>query len=419
MPIYAHPSTGSMMVLKVPADGTPPTIVPFENTPVLLQHYREVCQRPMWSPLGSTLGPPWEQVATGYPEPCCTGVHPDEDKFYIRQRERYGAERVHPANWEMTTFIGVEAQMPSRVPVLPWVGQWRAGPWVAPPPGTVPEHSRYPGVYGDLYVACSVVNCVTRDRVALSIQEADVGPLIEDELWHGWLGEYAPCVEGFLADMRLLIGYVVDRGIAQSSQITDHYRELQKADGPLTPLLVNWRYPPQAVPSTPERAARAYAEMNAWVTQLELEARARSDRMATELVALCERPPGPSRSALKKQRLRRAKAAAKAAAKEAASAKQPRKQRPAPEPSVAICAEASPAVADECARQLGDLVIQDALARPIVDEPDDCVVCEAGPKNTALLPCGHMCACPDCAPRLQCCPICRAHVTQAVRIYIS
>ena len=36
-----------------------------------------------------------------------------------------------------------------------------------------------------------------------------------------------------------------------------------------------------------------------------------------------------------------------------------------------------------------------------------CVVCYDGPKDTAVLPCKHLCACKDCAPALRACPICR------------
>jgi hypothetical protein len=36
-----------------------------------------------------------------------------------------------------------------------------------------------------------------------------------------------------------------------------------------------------------------------------------------------------------------------------------------------------------------------------------CVVCYDGPKDTAVLPCKHLCACEGCAPALRACPICR------------
>lgn len=36
-----------------------------------------------------------------------------------------------------------------------------------------------------------------------------------------------------------------------------------------------------------------------------------------------------------------------------------------------------------------------------------CVVCFDGPKDTAVLPCKHLCACTECAPALRTCPICR------------
>lgn len=66
---------------------------------------------------------------------------------------------------------------------------------------------------------------------------------------------------------------------------------------------------------------------------------------------------------------------------------------------------------------LGDIGKQDAHDESAVGEP--CVICLTDPRNTAVLPCHHMCVCEDCARQLQVgaatrndhCPICRGNIT--------
>jgi tRNA A-37 threonylcarbamoyl transferase component Bud32 len=47
----------------------------------------------------------------------------------------------------------------------------------------------------------------------------------------------------------------------------------------------------------------------------------------------------------------------------------------------------------------------------------ECVVCLSAEPVMALMPCGHRCACADCAPSLRMCPICRCPVQEAKRIF--
>ena len=47
----------------------------------------------------------------------------------------------------------------------------------------------------------------------------------------------------------------------------------------------------------------------------------------------------------------------------------------------------------------------------------DCVVCLVQPKFVALIPCGHICACSDCAPKLKKCPLCRSLITGTLKTY--
>lgn len=44
-----------------------------------------------------------------------------------------------------------------------------------------------------------------------------------------------------------------------------------------------------------------------------------------------------------------------------------------------------------------------------------CVVCVSNQREVAVLPCGHLCLCIECYPRLQLCPICRARIRGALR----
>lgn len=48
----------------------------------------------------------------------------------------------------------------------------------------------------------------------------------------------------------------------------------------------------------------------------------------------------------------------------------------------------------------------------------ECAVCMQQEADIVLMPCGHLCVCHRCAPRLQgLCPICRANTSQVVRVY--
>ena len=47
----------------------------------------------------------------------------------------------------------------------------------------------------------------------------------------------------------------------------------------------------------------------------------------------------------------------------------------------------------------------------------ECVVCLSAESVMALMPCGHRCACEGCGPGLKTCPMCRADVQEAKRIF--
>jgi len=50
---------------------------------------------------------------------------------------------------------------------------------------------------------------------------------------------------------------------------------------------------------------------------------------------------------------------------------------------------------------------------------NECVVCLAAPADHVLVPCGHNCVCEDCCGVITSCPMCRASIEKAVRIFTS
>ncbi|XP_052190216.1 probable E3 ubiquitin-protein ligase LUL4 [Diospyros lotus] len=57
------------------------------------------------------------------------------------------------------------------------------------------------------------------------------------------------------------------------------------------------------------------------------------------------------------------------------------------------------------------------------DPGKECVICMTGPKDTAVLPCRHMCMCTECAKELRLqtnkCPICRQPIEELIEIKIN
>jgi hypothetical protein len=67
--------------------------------------------------------------------------------------------------------------------------------------------------------------------------------------------------------------------------------------------------------------------------------------------------------------------------------------------------------------------LQTALQETFTEESfeaakTECVVCLSAEPVMALMPCGHRCACADCAQSLSLCPICRCTVQEAKRIFV-
>ncbi len=48
-----------------------------------------------------------------------------------------------------------------------------------------------------------------------------------------------------------------------------------------------------------------------------------------------------------------------------------------------------------------------------------CAICFEGPRDHAMVPCGHRCACKNCSGKLTWCPVCRHKVEKAIRVWDS
>jgi hypothetical protein len=51
------------------------------------------------------------------------------------------------------------------------------------------------------------------------------------------------------------------------------------------------------------------------------------------------------------------------------------------------------------------------------DADGECVVCLERRAQVAVIPCGHVCLCAECAQQQVLCPICRAHVCGTLRVF--
>jgi hypothetical protein len=62
--------------------------------------------------------------------------------------------------------------------------------------------------------------------------------------------------------------------------------------------------------------------------------------------------------------------------------------------------------------------------RPLVPESTiggqtTCIICFVNPKSHAAVPCGHQCACGECAAQMNECPVCRNPVREWFHIRVA
>ena len=69
-------------------------------------------------------------------------------------------------------------------------------------------------------------------------------------------------------------------------------------------------------------------------------------------------------------------------------------------------------------------IATERAARRLIVELTECVVCQDAARSHSFVPCGHRCACQECAstimalvPAARQCPICRAEATYAIQVY--
>lgn len=63
--------------------------------------------------------------------------------------------------------------------------------------------------------------------------------------------------------------------------------------------------------------------------------------------------------------------------------------------------------------------VKETKVEKVEKEKEDnlCSICIDNPKTMAIIPCGHLCCCKECAEMLTACPICRGPKTMALQIF--
>jgi hypothetical protein len=60
-----------------------------------------------------------------------------------------------------------------------------------------------------------------------------------------------------------------------------------------------------------------------------------------------------------------------------------------------------------------------AETRQSAADLNNCVVCDDAQRSTALVPCGHVCCCGECAVDLRQCPICREAIRERLKLFFA
>ena len=107
-----------------------------------------------------------------------------------------------------------------------------------------------------------------------------------------------------------------------------------------------------------------------------------------------------------------------------------RNTRPSPDPASmpeALCAlmkrcwatdpQQRPTMAHVVASVGQELQRADAAAQEQAAARNECVICCDAQRSVALVPCGHVCCCSDCAGDVRACPVCRSVVQERVTLF--
>ena len=107
-----------------------------------------------------------------------------------------------------------------------------------------------------------------------------------------------------------------------------------------------------------------------------------------------------------------------------------RNTRPSPDPASmpeALCAlmkrcwatdpQQRPTMAHVVASVGLELLRADAAAQEQAAARNECVICCDAQRSVALVPCGHVCCCSDCAGDVHACPVCRRVVQERVTLF--
>jgi hypothetical protein len=118
------------------------------------------------------------------------------------------------------------------------------------------------------------------------------------------------------------------------------------------------------------------------------------------------------------------KAAAKAAAKQAAAEKAAAERAAAAEAAKAAATAAEVLDRTPSLPVMSLATAQFDTGRPVVPESTiggqtTCIICFVNPKSHAAVPCGHQCACGECAAQMNECPVCRNPVREWFHIRVA
>ena len=328
----------------------------------------------------------------------------------------------------------------------------------------IPTNERFEGIFGDVYLAYFVSNKVTRQTIKIPISECEID-VIMDQMNQVWMAKHRPVAAEYLRAVgvvyhELFGNHTPEVQAAVRAEIRDAEKNAYETTNML--MLIPGSYPPTF---TPVSAADAAAVMPYIIGRLKRLAEEDAVKREAALIELFTSDTRPTRSQRKKSRMRRKARTPHPPVESAEPAEQVAGELVAAEPAEPVAAElvaaepAEPFVsAEPVATEPLELVdpgepvkpteldqpteqaepaepAEPALAEPtkppakaavpVIDKPcvdrltsDCCIVCEDGATDTVLLPCRHLCACNACALMFIHCPVCRAEISDLLRVFV-